>query len=378
MYSSITNSKAIISDLNFKQVNLNKLPLLLRSMDSLSQIVLGAAVGELLLGKKLGNKAQLLGAIGGTLPDLDVLLGPLFSDEITKLTIHRGYSHAVFTHLILAVPLARICLGRWNKTISFKTWYLFWFLAFFTHALLDCCTTYGTQLLLPFSDYLVGFNNITVVDPLWTLPFMFLLLICLFLKRENPMRIRWAVIACSYAATYMTLTCVHKFTVHRHFKEQLAESGINHHTLKTTPTMFNNILWSGIAIAEDTIFFGEYSLLQDNPKVEWIGYPIGHQLIENHPDQRAMKALKWFGQDAYFAIAKGDTLDFFTAKWGRTNFEETKPHEAFVFHWRVEPDGSNWRSHQVMPELKGDDFAKAFDMLWNRILDKPTMPSHLR
>ncbi|MFM8916554.1 MAG: metal-dependent hydrolase, partial [Bacteroidota bacterium] len=35
-------------------------------MDSLTQIVLGAAVGEVLLGKKLGNKAMLLGAIGGT------------------------------------------------------------------------------------------------------------------------------------------------------------------------------------------------------------------------------------------------------------------------------------------------------------------------
>jgi hypothetical protein len=38
---------------------MSNLVLLLRSMDSLSQIVLGAAVGEVLLGNKLGNKAQL-------------------------------------------------------------------------------------------------------------------------------------------------------------------------------------------------------------------------------------------------------------------------------------------------------------------------------
>ena len=42
-------------------------------MDSLSQLVLGAAVGEAVLGRKLGNKAILWGAIGGTIPDLDVL-----------------------------------------------------------------------------------------------------------------------------------------------------------------------------------------------------------------------------------------------------------------------------------------------------------------
>jgi inner membrane protein len=41
-------------------------------MDSLIQIVLGAAVGEAVLGKKAGNKAMLYGAIAGTIPNLDV------------------------------------------------------------------------------------------------------------------------------------------------------------------------------------------------------------------------------------------------------------------------------------------------------------------
>ena len=38
------------------------------SMDSITQIVLGAACGEIALGKKIGNKAILFGAIGGTIP----------------------------------------------------------------------------------------------------------------------------------------------------------------------------------------------------------------------------------------------------------------------------------------------------------------------
>ena len=43
-------------------------------MDSLTQIVLGAAVGEAVLGKKIGSRAMLWGAIAGTIPDLDVFL----------------------------------------------------------------------------------------------------------------------------------------------------------------------------------------------------------------------------------------------------------------------------------------------------------------
>ena len=35
-------------------------------MDSLTQIVLGASVAEATLGKKIGNKAIILGAIAGT------------------------------------------------------------------------------------------------------------------------------------------------------------------------------------------------------------------------------------------------------------------------------------------------------------------------
>ena len=60
-------------------------------MDSVTQIVLGAAVGEAVLGKKVGNKALLYGAIAGTIPDLDVIFGN-FTDTITAIEWHRGFA----------------------------------------------------------------------------------------------------------------------------------------------------------------------------------------------------------------------------------------------------------------------------------------------
>jgi len=56
-------------------------------MDSLSQIVLGAAVGEAVLGKKIGNKAMLWGGIAGTIPDLDIIASP-FMNELQSLVFH--------------------------------------------------------------------------------------------------------------------------------------------------------------------------------------------------------------------------------------------------------------------------------------------------
>jgi inner membrane protein len=46
-------------------------------IDSLTQNFLGTADGEISLGKKIGNKALLSGAIGGIIKDLDVFIGKL-------------------------------------------------------------------------------------------------------------------------------------------------------------------------------------------------------------------------------------------------------------------------------------------------------------
>jgi inner membrane protein len=56
-------------------------------MASITQAVLGAAVGEATLGGRLGNRALIIGAVVATIPDLDVLITPFFS-SIERITIH--------------------------------------------------------------------------------------------------------------------------------------------------------------------------------------------------------------------------------------------------------------------------------------------------
>ena len=63
-------------------------------MDSLSQIALGAAVGTAVLGRRVGAKAAVWGAVCGTLPDLDVLIS--HGDPVRDFTFHRAESHALF------------------------------------------------------------------------------------------------------------------------------------------------------------------------------------------------------------------------------------------------------------------------------------------
>jgi membrane-bound metal-dependent hydrolase YbcI (DUF457 family) len=80
-------------------------------MDSLTQIVLGAAVGEVVLGRKVGNKAMLWGAIAGTIPDLDVYQSLIF-DSLKANELHRGFSHSILFSVIFAPLLAWILVKK--------------------------------------------------------------------------------------------------------------------------------------------------------------------------------------------------------------------------------------------------------------------------
>ena len=129
-------------------------------MDSLTQIVLGAAVGEAVAGRKLGNKAMVWGGVAGTIPDLDVLLNP-FLGVVEELSWHRSLTHSLL-FAFLASPLFAYFLRRLypQSEARYSHWFWLFFLGFVTHALLDCCTTWGTQIFWPFSTYGVAFYNV--------------------------------------------------------------------------------------------------------------------------------------------------------------------------------------------------------------------------
>lgn len=338
-------------------------------MDSLTQIVLGAGVGELCMGRKIGNRAQLMGAIAGTIPDLDVLITSFVKDPVLHLKVHRSYSHAFLVHVFLALPFAYLSYRIFRRKYAFKYHYALWFLGFVTHALLDCCTTYGTQFLLPFTDYLVGFNNISIVDPLYTLPFLFLLILCLFRDHESVVRRRLAIAAVLVSTAYMGLTFVNKYVAESHFEQELKAQKIGYDALSTSPTMLNSVLWAGIAYNDSVIYVGEYSLLQSKDHIDFVAYKRNLDLCKSHPAQRELEVMDWFSKGYFFVQPKGtDTLQYFNIKWGRTDFEATDAEEAFIFYFDIlkQQDGT-WTIQSMQDTKKKFNIKSAVNGLWNRI-----------
>jgi inner membrane protein len=167
-------------------------------VDPLSQAALGAAVA---LGasprKSVARRAALLGALSGMAADLDVFMRSS-SDPLFFLEYHRQFTHALVFIPVGAAICALVLFPLVRGRMSFREGFVYCLLGYATHGLLDACTTYGTQLFWPFSDVRIAWNNVSVVDPLFTLPMLAFLVAASF--RNKPLLARFA---CAWAVLYL-------------------------------------------------------------------------------------------------------------------------------------------------------------------------------
>lgn len=404
-------------------------------MDSLTQITLGAACGEVVLGKKIGNRAMLWGAIGGTIPDLDVLANFMLTD-IEALAFHRGISHSLFfavstpflfawltqyfykselyqkpwykgiafstwTLLLLgilglvnfipiiitgdkSIPTGIISLSLllfliyklWNNYIkvplesvnaSYGDWVKLFFWSIFTHPLLDAFTAYGTQLFAPFSNYRVAFNSISVVDPIYTVPFIICLVIASYLSRHKKNRRYVTYLGIALSSCYLLYTVFNKQRIDTIFAASLAQQKIEYQRFRTSPSIFNNILWQGVAEAEDVYYMGMYSLFDSSPTVKFYPLEKKHELIQHLENEQDIKTLKWFS-DGYYAVmplADGK-FQLSDVRYGSVKEQATEP-EDFVFRFIIDPKPAGIEVEEIRER---DNAGDMFSVLFNRIKGK--------
>jgi len=341
-------------------------------LDSLTHIVVGGALGELTLGKKIGNKAVIIGAIANTIPDLDVFVQMLAKTPDAAIRIHRSYSHALFVHPFMALPFAYLTYKIFKKEISFLTWFLFFLLGFFTHVMMDCCTTYGTQLLLPFTNKLISWNNLSVVDPLFTIFVLIFFITVFFIKKENKFRRKFAVISITLSLIYLTTSTINKFNSVSVFKENLKEKNIATTHFSTTPTMFTSWLWNMVAYNDSTMYLAEYSTFQKSKNVDIVEIKRNTEILKPIINTKPVETLVWFSQGNYFIEkAENDTLNFYITKWGRGDFSSTETKKMMPFYNQIYKDkNNNVCIHAVEPHFTTEMFTEYFSMMKHRIFDE--------
>lgn len=324
-------------------------------MDSLTQIVLGAACGEAVLGKKIGNKALLFGAIGGTIPDLDVFIGSiLYGNKIQAMTFHRGFMHSILFSIIGAFIIGWLAYklydqGKRLETTNLRDWQRLFFWSLFTHPILDCFTPYGTQLFYPISNYRVAFNNIAVADPFYTVPFLFCLIVMMFFKRNAVKRKIWLKAGIGISSIYLLFTLGNKLYIDNIFEKSLGDDAIKYSRFRTQPTLFNSILWYGVVETDSAFYMGFYSHFDSTNRIKnW------QSVLKNDPlgvsKDKDLSTLAWFS-DNYYVIRKSRQDSIFKYSDLRYPLLDPNNSESSLFTFKIFKNDNRWDMTNSGPDF---------------------------
>lgn len=329
-------------------------------MDSLTQIVLGAAVGEAVLGKKVGNKAMLYGAIAGTIPDLDVLSSH-FTNTVSALEIHRGFTHSIFFS-VMAGLLFGWLVSKYEMYKDAKGWMWLFFWCFVTHPILDAHTTWGTQLFWPL-DYRLAFKTIFVIDPLYTLPFLILLILALLQKREAPKRKFYNTMGLLISSGYLVLTFLLKGLAYQEFKAALKNQQIDYVEVETKPAPFNTILWTANVNTKDAYLIGNYSFFDTKP-IHFETYPKNHALLGDLVTNEKVKRMIKISKGWYSITEKNGNLFFNDLRFGVLSLKPNT--QNFVFQYKISTNDVGEVSF-IETERNKEEAKQLIKDLWIRV-----------
>ncbi len=266
-------------------------------MDPLSQGTVGAAFAQSTANKNNLLKIGVIGFLAGLAPDLDVLIQSS-TDPILSLEYHRQFSHSLFFIPFGALIVALLIFPFVKKSMDLKTVYIASFLGYATHGLLDACTSYGTLLFWPFSNERVTWNNISIVDPLFTIPALILVVASIKTKKRI-----YSFFSIGWIIFYLSLGFV-QYERALSTANYLAESrGHNPERLTLKPSFGNLILWKSIYKYEQTFYVDAIRTVQSSTvclgeSIDIFDYQQ-HLSGLNQESQQAkdVERFRWFSQD---------------------------------------------------------------------------------
>ena len=276
-------------------------------MDPVSQGTVGAAFAQSSANKTNIVKVGFIGFLAGLAPDLDILIRSE-SDPILFLEYHRQFTHSLFFIPFGSLIVALLIFPFVKGSMTIKTVYIASFLGYATHGLLDACTSYGTLLFWPFSDERVTWNNISIVDPIFTIPILILLGIAIKTKKRI-----FSFFAITWIIFYLSLGFFqYERTLSAAFK--LADSrGHNPERMTLKPSFGNLILWKSIYQHEDTFYVDAIRSVQsitwclgDNIRI----FDYENDLPNLNKDSQQSKDIerfRWFSQN-YLGYDKEKSL----------------------------------------------------------------------
>jgi len=328
-------------------------------MDSVTQIVLGTAVGEAVLGRKVGPRAALWGGICGTLPDLDVFI-PL-GNAVADFTYHRSFSHSLLVLAALTPLVVWLIVKIHPQTKDLKwRWTVLVYATFATHVLLDSLTVYGTQIFWPLTEYPVSIGSIFIIDPAYTLPLLIGVLIALIL-RHSPLGYRANLVGLGVSSAYLVWGLGLQWHLERVAAQSLAMQGIEYQRLLVQPTPFNSVLWRIVAVNDDHYRVGYHSLLDKDKVIDTIRIESTPELLAGLETHWPVQRLQWFTHGFYSVEQEGSAIVISDLRMG------LEP--DYVFRFKVGELGNPHPRPATSTKLPVTRNLDRLPLLWQRIWD---------
>lgn len=275
-------------------------------MDPVSQAAFGASLSQSFAGDRSKQfYALIIGALAGMAPDLDILIQSP-QDPLLFFEFHRQFSHSLIFIPVGALLCALLFYPFARKKLGFKQVYLFAFLGYATHGLMDACTSYGTQLLWPFSDVRVAWSTVSIIDPLFTLPVVIFISLAAFKRKVLLARLGFF-----YAVLYLSLGIIQHQRAEQAVYTLAEQRGHHIERLQVKPSFGNRHVWKLIYEYDGRYYVDAVQLLVD---VKFItGTSIQKLdvrrdfswLPENSQQARDIERFRWFSDD-FLAV---DTRD---------------------------------------------------------------------
>lgn len=308
-------------------------------MDTLTHTVLGACIGELLAGKKLGKPAMLIGALAANLPDADVVSALWLSPDASLLA-HRGFLHSFLFLLLASMLLAAFFRRRFRQRLGYRQWFLFFALQLLGHISLDACNAYGTGWWEPFSHTRVSFNVLFVADPLFTLWPLVAAVVLLAMRRVGQKRRLVAAMALLCSLFYLVQAVFCKAVVGRELRYNITAQGITARRYFTTPSPFNSWLWYTVVENESGYYTGYRSVFDRGDSIRFHFFPRNEGLLHGIRNQAELHHLLRFSK-GYYTVQPQETYFVFndlrfgqTAGWYHTD-------APFSFHYYLQSPADN-------------------------------------
>lgn len=301
-------------------------------MDSLTHIVLGACIGDLFVGRRIGKRAMLLGAIMQSLPDID-FVASFFLDPVSDLLAHRGFTHSILFAVLVTPLLSWIALKIHHKSdISFKHWNLFFITEMLIHLFIDGFNAYGSGWFEPFSHARISFHSIFVADPLFSIPLAIAFIALLILPAKHFARRKWIYTTLLVSACYLGWSVINKKIIDNEVLAIAKKKNIRFKRHLSTPTPLNNLLWF-VALEQDSGYYiGYRSVFDGRLDMEFTFRPRNESMIDSLEHEKNLAQLKRFSQGFYTVEKSGDTLMFNDLRFGQVVGWQD-PTNRFAFHF---------------------------------------------